>query len=74
MTALPLVGSQPIEGTEIKDCTGPHGNQIGTIVETKVFVFVFSRKLSLFASKCDEKSRKLLQIHLQDAKIGGSMF
>jgi hypothetical protein len=27
-------------------------------VETKVFVFVFSRKLSLFATKYDEKSRK----------------
>jgi hypothetical protein len=27
-------------------------------VETKVFVFVFSRKLSLFASKFDKKSRK----------------
>jgi membrane-anchored protein YejM (alkaline phosphatase superfamily) len=43
-------------------------------VETKVFVFVFSRKFWLFASKFDEKSQKLLQIHLQVLKIGDSMF
>jgi hypothetical protein len=42
-------------------------------VETKVFVFIFSRKLSLFASKHDKKSQKWWQIYQQVAKIGDSM-
>jgi hypothetical protein len=50
-TGIPTGSSVLIEGVVMR-------MMVVNRVETKVFVFVFSRKLSLFATKYDENSRK----------------